>query len=125
MSSMKKYVLLTVVILFSCTKDDELPIIAACGVDNPVEDLNWLKTEINRRETNPSADMKYCSITLDQYENQVVFVYNDCNPVIDKIIPILNCDGEVLNNSESLLNLGERINRTIIWKPKNFVCGTN
>lgn len=118
----KTIIFLLVILNFSCSNTNDIPVVAACGVENPIEDLDWLRAEINRREENPSPEMQYCFITIEEYENQTVFVYNDCNPRIDKIIPILNCDGAILNSQESFENLGDFISRTIIWQPNNFTC---
>ncbi|WP_350285181.1 hypothetical protein [uncultured Croceitalea sp.] len=121
---MKEVSLIIVLLLsFSCSNDDDLAVIAACDVDNPIQDLAWLRTEIQNREANPTEDMKYCYITAEIYENQTVFAYLDCNPLIDKAILFLNCEGEFLDgSSETVANLGERISQTIIWKPRGFKC---
>jgi hypothetical protein len=123
---MKKNISFFILALFlSCTNDDTLPVMAACGVENPVEDLDWLKAEITRRETNPSPEMEYCFITLEEYENEIVFAYKDCNPRINKAIPLFNFAGQLLESEEDFENLGEFIKRTTIWTPQNFVCSPN
>ncbi len=57
--------------------------------------LTWLREEINRREANPSEDLKYRYIAQSGLKGQTVFIYWDCNPVVNKVIPIFNCDGTI------------------------------
>lgn len=58
--------------------------------------------------------MKSSWIGLREYENVITFIYQNCNPVLDKEIPLLNCDGEILNGEEDFKNLGQFVKRTII-----------
>lgn len=110
-------------ILFSSCSDNDDEIISACGVANPVEELAWLKAEIDTREANPSEDMKYCYITQGEYNGDIVFVYWDCNPLINKIIPVYDCEGTFLNNTnENQIPFDAISNQKIIWKTSDFVC---
>lgn len=109
---------------FSCSDDDDdLPIISACGVDNPVRDLPFLRTEIAEREQNPTQDTQFCFITQGTLNGETVFVYQDCNPSINKIIPIFDCEGILLNGLDnSIISIGEVTDQVIIWQPNDFVC---
>jgi hypothetical protein len=115
--------LLTVLLVFLSCSDDEDINRPACGVDNPAKELSWLKTEIDNREANVNEDTKYCYITQGEYEGQTVFVYWDCNPLIDKNIPVFDCDGNMLGGTrENPISLDDLENQIIIWKPAIFVC---
>ncbi|MEL6918549.1 MAG: DUF4377 domain-containing protein [Bacteroidota bacterium] len=92
-----------------------------CEFENPAEDLDWLRIEIQKREGNPSEDMKYCYITQAEYDANPVFVYMDCNPFINKVIPIFDCLGTQLNKDNNLF-LDDLENAKIIWQPTDFVC---
>lgn len=123
--TMKKIALLLfIMITLSCSDNDD-NILPACGVVNPLEELPWLKAEKDRRENNPTADTKYCYISQAEYNNQTVFIYFDCNPLINKVIPIYDCEGNLLNDSpENEISFEELTNTIIIWKPADFVCET-
>lgn len=119
---MKRYVSLLLLVLFltiSCSSDD-ISIIPACGVDNPSQELDWLKSEIDRRNANPGEDMKYCYIVQARLNGQDVFIYEDCNPLIDKAVFILDCEGNSIETSGN--SFADLENRSVIWKPSDFVC---
>lgn len=120
---MRKYFLFLVLIgaLASCSDSDD-NIVSGCGVNNPAKDLQWLKTEIDRRNENPTEDMKYCYILHAEYDGEAVFVYQDCNPLINKIIPVFNCDGTIINGPNNPITFDELQNQKIIWKPNDFEC---
>ncbi len=109
-------------VLLSCSIDNDV-IRPACGVDNPAKELSWLRMEIDMRKANITEDTKYCYITQGEYEGQAVFVYWDCNPLIDKNIPIFDCDGNMLSGTpENPISLDDLENQIIIWRPALFVC---
>ncbi len=115
--------LLTILLVFLSCSDDEDIIRSACGVDNPAKELSWLRTEIDNREANITEDTKYCYITQGEYEGQTIFVYWDCNPLIDKNIPVFDCDGNMLGGTPgNPISLDDLENQIIIWKPAIFVC---
>ncbi len=108
----------------ACTDKDgnTLP---ACGVNNPTEDLAWLKAEIDRRNETLTKDMKYCYIVQAELNGQDVFIYEDCNPLINKAIFILTCEGTEIDTQESALAFEQLKNKTIIWKGNDFACQIN
>lgn len=109
----------------ACSDDDVISK-AACGVNDPIRDLNWLAQEVEERETNPTEDTKYCYITQAEYQGETVFVYWDCNPLIDKIIPIFDCDGNQRNGlTGSPIALDDLEGQRIIWRPPGFACNPN
>lgn len=123
---MKNYLLLSILgfALVSCSGNDD-DIISACAVNNPAEDLEWLKAEIERRRENPTDDMKYCYIVQAQLNGQDVFIYEDCNPLINKAVFILNCEGIGINTQDNPTAFDQVVNKIIIWKGSNFTCQTS
>lgn len=109
-------------VMLSCSDDDAMAR-PACGVGNPAKELSWLKTEIDTREANITEDTKYCCSTQGEYDGRTVFVYWDCNPFIDKNIPILDCDGNILSGTpENPISLNDLENQMVIWRPVVFIC---
>lgn len=123
---MKNYFLLLILVVAvnSCSDNDD-DIISACDVNNPTKDLQWLKAEIDRRNENPTDDKKYCYIVQAQLNGQDVFIYEDCNPLINKAIFILNCEGVGINTEDNPMAFDQVVNKIIIWKGSNFACQTS
>ncbi|MGB3149065.1 MAG: hypothetical protein WBB27_00265 [Maribacter sp.] len=111
-------------IVTGCNNDDlDMPVISACDVKNPIENLEWLGAEVEKRKNNTSEDALYCYIEQATAGNETIFIYNDCNPLINKVLPIYDCSG----NSVGLLGdenfaTNTITKRTIIFKPSNFKC---
>jgi len=111
-------------IVLSCNSDDD-QLIPFCSVDNPVEDLAWLKADIEEREQNINENSKYYYIVQLIYKEESIIIYANCDPLIDSILPIFNCEGENIGyvGDENFsfgfdfLNKGQ-----IIWKTNNFAC---
>lgn len=115
-----------ILILVSCNTDDgENTGVNACGTNNVLEELDWLREEIVRREQSTSPDIQFCYISLANLSGQDIFIYRDCNPTINKIEPVLNCEGTILNTSERTIDLSQLTNERIIWKAANFACEIN
>ncbi len=94
-----------------------------CEFENPVEDLPWLKTEIEFRQQNPTEDSQYCYISQSELNGNPVFIYADCNPFINKISPVLNCFGEFLGFIGEGVNASQLSEARLIWSPEDFSCG--
>lgn len=127
---MKKLLFITfsmILLTFGCSDDDlNFPVIAACNVNNPIEDLEWLKSEVQRRKNDTSADAIYCYIEQAINDGETIFIYNDCNPLINKIIPILDCSGTSAGLLGDENNKVENITgRTVIFRPSDFACEPN
>jgi len=124
---MKKTILLfSFLYLISCSNDDNLPIISACDVANPIEDLEWLKAEVEKRRNDTSSDAIYCYIEQAVTNEQTIFIYNDCNPLINKVIPVYSCLGEAIGLlGDENFDSGSISSRTVIYKPSDFACELN
>jgi hypothetical protein len=128
---MKKIFLFAAVIsltAFRCEQEADCisPLGNTCSVNKPVEDLAWLKAEVKRLEQSTSDVAKYFYIQQAEYNQQTIFIYNNCCPVCNTIVPVYNCQGELLfylsDNPEEAKNIK---NAKIIWKPNGFACAEN
>jgi len=123
---MKKLLLLLPMIFFfyGCSKDDyDLP---KCKFDNAAQDLVWLKAIIDDREASPTEDMKYCYIEQAKLNRKTVFIFMDCNPLVNKAIFVIDCEGNpILKDDGSRELTAPEVTlkkRKIIWRPKDFAC---
>ncbi len=66
-----------------------------CGGGDPVNDLPWLKQEINRLGMVNSCT----SISRSIYKKQTVFIFSNCEPNINSIPFLYQCDGTRLSLS--------------------------
>jgi len=111
---------------FSCEKDETTNMLVSgntCTVNNPVEELAWLKAEIQHREQSPSEFEKYFDIQQAEYNQQTVFIYNSCCPVCTTSVPVYNCQGELLFYGIDKPQEAKKIkNIKIIWQPKDYAC---
>ncbi len=96
-----------------------------CSFNDPVKDLDWLRFEVEKRMANINGLTKYCYITQANLDGKPVFLYWDCNPAINKVIPIFDCLGNNLGNLGYEINLEDLKNQTIVWQPEEFVCNPN
>ena len=98
----------------------------ACTFENPVQDLEWLQTEISFREANPNEELQYCYITQASIDGNPVFVYRDCNPFIDKIDPVFNCFGVFLGFvGDEGVEFSALADEKLVWSPNTFSCILN
>lgn len=122
-----RFLLLGLIFIFiGCNNDDsgfvQLPL-EACGVENPLEDLEWLRTEVERRKNDSSEDARYCYISLFEQNSITYFLYEDCNPLVDKIILVYNCEGENVGFvGDDTFDFQIFAERTVIFYPKNTLC---
>lgn len=109
---------------FSCEKEGgciEPDII--CNVNNPKTELTWLKAEVQRRQQNHTDVEKYFYIQQATYNGQTVFMYNNCCPMCSTIVPVYNCQGELLFHLGQNPEEDKKIKDIkILWKPGNFAC---
>ncbi len=118
--------ILCVSFLLSCSNSEEFNSKSACGVDNPIENLAWLKSEIEQREQNQidqTVDWQYHYIMLVAFEKKDIFIYGNCCPNCNSVYVVNNCNGVKIGFigdekfSSDLLSTGK-----LIWKSKNNEC---
>ncbi|MBA4300645.1 hypothetical protein SAMN03080617_02122 [Algoriphagus alkaliphilus] len=108
---MKKSIWLIVIFLIfqSCAEIMQ----ADCGVDNPLEDLEWLKAE-----TENSNRSGFIYLVQGKYKGRTVFFFNGCDPLQLTMAAIQDCRGEIIQEA----SVNDVRDQRVIWKPKNSAC---
>ncbi len=120
---MKKIVtILFISVLFLSCSGKGNTITAACGVDNPIEDLAWLKDYIEELKNSSQDLSQYFFVAQGTYNRETVFVFNNCCPNCTTIVPIFDCEGNSLGQMDDMIKREEITGTTIIYKPANFAC---
>lgn len=88
---MKKVItFLFLIFIFSC--DEQIP--TTCGVEDPLQQLYFLQ------EAKNTIDVVQCAgksqIIQYTYKNEIVFLVNICNSIVDGQTQVYNCQGEVI-----------------------------
>jgi len=97
----------------SCEKEDESPTV--CGVKNPHENLEWLKTILNKR---------FCTeVYKITYKGEEYIGVYDCPETVDGGFTIYNCDGAKYCEFHPFVNLNScssdfwnNMEKTLIYK---------
>ncbi len=121
---MKNIISIGLIFLFaSCSNDDDgLAIIPACGVSNPIIELAWLKTETENRAANQTEFSQYDYITQGEFNGDTVFLYKNCNPLANSVVPVLNCEGTMIGILSLEIPPEEILEETLIWKNQDSSC---
>lgn len=107
-----------------CKKDElDVPVIDACGVDNPLENPEWLASEVQRRQNDTSPYAVFGYIEQAVYAGETLFILFDCNSAANSAMPILDCSGASIgflgDENYTLANLTAR---TVIFRPSDSAC---
>ncbi|HWA32793.1 MAG TPA: hypothetical protein VG737_01620 [Cyclobacteriaceae bacterium] len=95
--------------------------IGACGVADPVENLPWLKIEIQALKSS-SLEADY-TVSQATYKGNTVFWISICCPTCDVAPPtIKKCDGNVAGQLTVDIQNSELSNTREIWKTNNGFC---
>ena len=98
----------------------------ACSVENPVEELAWLRDEIQARLQQPTSEYtQYEYIAQTEYRGETVFVYGNCCPNCNTIFSVFNCSGEQISQlgyREEDIDFGILEQAVMIWKPEDYSC---
>jgi len=121
---MKNYTKILLLILFltssfSCKDEGECctpPF--ACGVENPAENLPWLKAMIESWKSNNQELYTYMYVLQGKYFGETVIVIGSCCPFCDFASLIYNCSGDVINP----LSAEPITDQKVIWKPLGSEC---
>lgn len=89
---------------------------AACGVENPIENLPWLKNAVQEAQSWGFSEYSY--LIQASYQGNTVFYFGSCCPFCNWAIIIRDCQGNQIEN----VDLGQLKDQQTIWKPKNSVC---
>jgi hypothetical protein len=101
------------VLLFSCNENED-PI--GCGVENPVEDLAWIREAIEFSQSSALAGFAY--LIQGTYRGETVFIVASCCPFCNLIEVAQNCRGEVISDA----SVNDVMDQKVIWKPENSAC---
>lgn len=94
-----------------------------CAVAHPAEDLPWLKEKIGYLKQSDPFLAPYFSISQALYENKTVFIFGNCCPHCNTVVPVFNCRGEQLFLAHEQADFQQKVKGTrIIWQPENFAC---
>lgn len=106
-------------IFFSCQKD-ELPVLV-CGVEDPVEDLDWLNEQIRELEGSDFGAFQY--FTQAKSGNQDIFILKNCCSNCNSVYPIYDCQGNELGSvGDSRFPMSAISDEKVIWKSSNSLC---
>jgi len=110
---MKRSFLILLIALIGLNSSCEKSASQLCGGDDPEKSLPWLKNEIERLSTS-----QFCySFSRSTYKNQTVFILANCDPNVDSIPFLYDCDGNKLNLTvEDYQNLNFTGDIELIWK---------
>jgi len=104
--------IIVLVLLFSC-RESESP--TSCATSNPVEDLPWLKEQINTSASSGLADYVY--LIQGTYKGETVFSFLNCCPFCRFVPQVLDCQGNVIN-----VSISDVTDQKVIWRPAKSVC---
>lgn len=104
---------------FSCNESDGPGI---CGVENPAENLPWLKQKIQEIESNSLS--KYSYIQEAEYKGKTVFLFNSCCPFCSFVVTLVDCQGNDLGylNQEDGIRSEDLKAIQVIWTPEDSEC---
>lgn len=112
---MKHAIIFALMLLFGLTSACEKSDSQLCGGNNPEESLPWLKAEIQTLSSSA-----YCtSVSRSTYKNETVFIFSNCDPNVNSVPALYDCDGRQLTLSAEdyrYLNFIGEIE--LIWKSK-------
>ncbi|PSR55195.1 hypothetical protein AHMF7605_17620 [Adhaeribacter arboris] len=110
---------------FSCEKEEpECGRPSACAVANPLQDLPWLKIQVENLEKNSFDISQYFYIVQADYKGETVFFTGNCCPMCNTAPPtVFNCKGDKLFTMGKDANQDKSIrNKKVIWKGPNYAC---
>ena len=122
---MKKIVVIVVILVISqsCTTDDAiLPIISACDVANPIENLAWLKNQVTEIIENESDVAPFFFIEIAEYKGETIFISNNCCAICGTVVPIYNCSGELLGLLNDEIKINDVMNAQTIFSRPDSPC---
>jgi hypothetical protein len=120
---LKLIVFSAILLMFSCVKDNK-SVDTICNVNNPLTELDWLKSKIQAIGELNADVSKYIMIQSATYSGETVFIQTNCNPAGNSIYPVYNCTGVLLGNMAEL-GFDNFTNQSILWKTSNSACSSN
>lgn len=116
--------IIIVCFLISCSSNQET--ISNCNVDNPLENLTWLKKIKENLEK--SATAWKSSITQYTYKNEAVFLVEPCKDCPDGMTSVYNCSGTIICEFGGIAGVNtcpdfskKATNKKVLWQNYNQV----
>ena len=92
-----------------------------CGVEDPVTELQWLRTDLQQYE-HSSAHLDAFLYTAIYHDNRIFYV-DICCPACTTLPPeVKNCDGTVLGRLGDGIDPNDLTGQQILWRTLNGVC---
>jgi hypothetical protein len=113
--------LLLLLLLFACADDNKNNV--SCNVENPVEDLEWLRNELDTDFYKNPSTVSDSFVYQALYFDQPVFYFLTCCPVCNMAPPSVRaCSGEVIGSLSVDIDSDNLKNQQVIWRTHNGVC---
>ena len=115
--------LVLTIVAFSCQKDNDDNLTTTCNVSNPIEDLAWLKEQIQELEKTSLYESGETYILQAEHDGDIIFILGNCSALCNSVSSVYNCEGEIMgyigddNFDFSLIE-----NSPVIWKPESSIC---
>lgn len=114
------YLLFTcfLVLSTSCNVDED-PTVIPCGVQNPAEDLDWMKELVIELESTEMG-REYSYIKSGYYEGNFYYYLGSCCPNCNWASVTYNCQGEVQEDLEFEMN--DMTDVQLVWRSESNMC---
>jgi len=80
---------------------------------------------IEQQEIDNTEWAQYAYIVQATYKSNTIFIFGNCCPLCNIIVPVKNCLGETIGTmgyGEDHVEYDQLQNKTTIWKSKNSLC---
>ena len=115
--------LVLTIVAFSCQKDNDDNLTTTCNVSNPIEDLAWLKEQIQELEKTSLYESGEIYILQTEHDGNTIFILGNCCTACNSVSTVYNCEGEMIGYiGDDTFNFNLIENSTIIWKAENSIC---
>ena len=93
-----------------------------CNV-NSVEDLRWLREEIESKDYSKPSTVWDVMVYHAYYQNKEVIYISICCPLCSVMPPeIKTCDGVVLGRLYTDIDRNKLVDEKVIWRTHNQIC---
>ena len=111
-------ILFCVLLSFACDRDDEnYEPVAACGVNDAISDLPWLKAKYKGVAKGELSE--YSFLVQTKLDGETVFYFGSCCPFCNWVMILYDCAG---NRVEYNPDEDELVDGKVIWQPENSEC---
>lgn len=96
-----------------------------CYETDPLEELEWLKMEIDNLEQSDSETAKFFFVSQAEHEGSTIFIIANCCPFCFTVTYAYNCAGEIVGNlgyEDDDIDFSILDDATVIWSHDDFGC---